>query len=124
MDVLNQDFYSDDKATMGDRISAAREAVGMTPEALARKLGIRTSTLNGWEHDQREPRANQAQMLAGVLGVSLIWLLSGQGQEGPSGTGAARPARDAALSELQAVQQSLQEASRRLARLEQLLANG
>lgn len=121
------DFYSDDKATMGDRISAARDGAGMSPEALARKLGIRTSTLNGWENDQREPRANQAQMLAGLLGVSLVWLLSGQGQEGPSGAAdapAARPARDVALAELQGVQQTLAEAARRLARLEQLLADG
>jgi transcriptional regulator with XRE-family HTH domain len=121
------DFYSDDKATMGDRISAAREGAGMSPEALSRKLGIRTSTLHGWEHDEREPRANHLRMLAGLMGVSLVWLLSGQGQ-GPSGEAGgeteAAPSRDAALTELRALQQSLREATRRLARLEKLLADG
>ena len=121
------DFYSDDKATMGDRISAAREGAGMSPEALSRKLGIRTCTLHGWEHDEREPRANHLRMLAGLMGVSLVWLLSGQGQ-GPSGEAGgeteAAPSRDAALTELRALQQSLREATRRLARLEKLLADG
>lgn len=123
------DFYSDDKATMGDRISAAREGAGMSPEALSRKLGIRTSTLHGWEHDEREPRANHLRMLAGLMGVSLVWLLSGQGQ-GPSGEAGAEAgagagaSRDAALTELRALQQSLREATRRLARLEKLLADG
>lgn len=123
MGVLGTDFYSDDKATMGDRISAAREGAGMTPETLARKLGVRTSSLHGWEHDEREPRANHLRMLAGLLGVSLVWLLSGQGQ-GPSGEAAvaAGPSREATLTEVRALQQSLREATRRLARLEKLLA--
>ncbi|WP_299839165.1 helix-turn-helix transcriptional regulator [uncultured Paracoccus sp.] len=128
-DVLGEDFYSDDKATLGDRINAAREGAGLTPEALARKLGVRTSTLNGWEHDEREPRANHLRMLAGLMGVSLVWLLSGQGQ-GPSGEAATAQAsaggasRDAILTEFRALQQSLREATRRLARLEKLLADG
>ena len=120
---LDKDWYSDDKATMGDRISAAREGAGMTVEALARKLGVRTTTLHGWEHDEREPRANHLRMLAGMLGVSLIWLLSGQGQ-GPEAGEKATVGRDAALTELRGLQQVMRDASRRLARLEKLLADG
>ena len=77
-----QDDYSDDMATFGDRIVAAREAMGMNSPQLARRLGIKTQTLTGWEHDRSEPRANKLQMLAGVLNVSMIWLMSGDGHGG------------------------------------------
>jgi hypothetical protein len=39
-------------------------------------------TLDAWENDWKEPRANRLQMLTGMLGVSLRWLLTGVG-EGP-----------------------------------------
>ncbi len=72
--------YSDDASTFGDRIVAAREALGMDAPQLAKRLGIKKETLNNWEDDRSEPRANKLQMLAGVLNVSIIWLMSGQGQ--------------------------------------------
>ncbi|TRW98466.1 helix-turn-helix transcriptional regulator [Paracoccus sp. M683] len=112
---------------MGDRIAVAREAAGLAPEILARKLGVRTTTLAGWEDDQREPRANHLRMIAGLLGVSLIWLLSGQGA-GPSADDTpgdrGKADRAAAMTELRGLQQSMRDASRRLARLEQLLTEG
>ncbi|MEM8871483.1 MAG: helix-turn-helix transcriptional regulator [Pseudomonadota bacterium] len=74
-----QDDYSEATATFGDRIVAARDAMGMTSAQLARRLGIRPQTLTSWEHDRSEPRANKLQMLAGVLNVSMIWLMSGDG---------------------------------------------
>lgn len=74
-------WYSEDIATFGDRIVAAREAIGMTEEELARRLGIRLKTLQGWEQDLSEPRANKLQILAGVLNVSFRWLLTGEGTE-------------------------------------------
>lgn len=73
--------YSDDIATFGDRVAAAREYLGMTEEDLARRLGIKVETLRKWENDIAEPRANKLQMLSGVINVSLRWLLTGQGAE-------------------------------------------
>lgn len=75
-------WYSDDAATLGDRIAAAREAAGLTQQALADKLGVRPPTIDAWENDRKEPRANRLQTLGGLLGVSLRWLLTGVG-DGP-----------------------------------------
>jgi len=72
-------YFSDDAATFGDRVAAGRRAMGLTQEDLCRKLGIKLKTLRAWEDDISEPRANKLQMLAGVLNVSLVWILTGQG---------------------------------------------
>lgn len=72
--------FTEEIATFGDRVVAARDAMGMTQSQLARRLGIQLKTLRNWEEDRSEPRANKLQMLAGMLNVSIIWLMSGQGQ--------------------------------------------
>jgi len=65
--------------TMGGRISAAREASGLTVAQAARRLGVKTATLSNWENDRSEPRANRLTMLAGLLNVSPMWLITGRG---------------------------------------------
>ena len=72
-------WYSEPTATFGDRLTAAREAAGLTSRDLAQRLGVRLKTVQAWENDMMEPRANRVQMLAGMLNVSLIWLLTGEG---------------------------------------------
>jgi transcriptional regulator with XRE-family HTH domain len=74
-------IYSEnpDLDTLGGRLSRARDAVNMTTAQLARRLGVQTSTLQAWESDRSQPRANRLSMLAGVLNVSLSWLLHGVG---------------------------------------------
>lgn len=73
------EWFSDDTATFGDRLAAAREAASMTQKDLAKKLGVKLGTLRNWEDDLNEPRANKLQMVSGILGVSLRWLLTGEG---------------------------------------------
>ena len=68
------DWYGPDAATFGDRVAAAREQTGMSQAALAKRLGVRLSTLRGWEDDLSEPRANRLSMLAGLLNVSICLL--------------------------------------------------
>ena len=117
------DWYSDDAATFGDRLTAAREAAGLDVEGLATRLGVKVATLEAWEHDVKEPRANRLQMLAGMLGVSLTWLLTGQGD------GLAAPAEDAGadadartiLADLRDLRLSIAASADRLARLEKRL---
>ncbi|MBI1170713.1 helix-turn-helix domain-containing protein [bacterium] len=75
-----QDWFDEGVATFGDRLEAAREAAGLTQKALAARLGVRDSTVKAWEADQSEPRANRMQMLAGMLNVSLGWLMAGVGE--------------------------------------------
>lgn len=65
--------------TLGSRLSRAREAIGQTSAQLARSLAVKRTTVEGWESDRAEPRANQLVRLAGVLGVSPSWLLFGVG---------------------------------------------
>ena len=73
-------WFAEEAATFGDRVAGAREAVGLSQEDLARRLGVKLKTVQGWENDLSEPRANKLQMLAGVLNVSIMWLLTGEGQ--------------------------------------------
>ncbi|MEM9524672.1 MAG: helix-turn-helix transcriptional regulator [Pseudomonadota bacterium] len=79
LSALGEGWYSNASATFGDRVAGAREALGLNQADLARKLGVRAKTLRAWEDDMAEPRANKLQMLAGVLNVSLVWLLTGEG---------------------------------------------
>ena len=74
--------WSDSAATFGDRLAVAREAQGLTQSQLARQIGMRLQTVQNWEEDRSEPRANKLQMLAGFLNVSMIWLMTGQGGGG------------------------------------------
>lgn len=95
-------WFSAEAATLGDRLAGAREAAGMTQADLARTLGVRLATLAAWEDDAAEPRANRLQMLAGMLNVSIRWLLTGEGDglEGPATPQALRPGARETLTEL------------------------
>ena len=85
-------LFTDDVATFGDRLTHARDAAGLSVAGLARRLGVRRPLVEAWEGDQREPRANQLQMMAGLLGVSLRWLLTGEGgQDEAPATGGPLP---------------------------------
>lgn len=115
-------WFSEDSATFGDRVAGAREHCGLSQEDLAHRLGVKLTTLQNWEDDLREPRANKLQMLAGVLGVSMRWLLIGEGDgiDGPSET----PNEDdaaAALLELRQLRTELLRMGERMAVLEKRL---
>lgn len=73
-------WYSEDVATFGDRLAHAREERGLTQQDLAENIGVKKSTLLAWENNNREPRGNRLQMLSGILGVSLSWLITGVGE--------------------------------------------
>ena len=100
-----ESWFSEEVATFGDRLTAAREAAGMTQKEFATRLGVRLTTVQAWENDLAEPRSNRLQMLAGMLSVSLMWLLTGEGDglSGPRGGAAASPAATDDASLLRAV---------------------
>ena len=62
----NDGWFSDETATFGDRLAGAREAQGLSQEDLARRLGVRLKTIQAWEDDLSEPRANRLQMMADI----------------------------------------------------------
>lgn len=117
-------WYDAATATLGDRIAGAREAAALTPQQLARNLGVKLVTVSAWEDDRAEPRANKLQMLAGVLNVSVGWLLTGKG-DGPDAPLEARSrfaeAR-AALGELRRLRDELGAIAGRIGRTEARLA--
>ena len=73
------DWYGPDKATSGDRLVAAREKSNLSQQDLAKRLGVKNSTIKSWENDNSKPRANRLSMLAGFLNVSITWLISAEG---------------------------------------------
>jgi len=81
-----EDWFNPEATTFGDRLTGAREAAGMTQKDMARRLGVKLKTIKAWEEDLSEPRANRLSMMAGLLNVSLSWLISGTGEgvEGPT----------------------------------------
>jgi transcriptional regulator with XRE-family HTH domain len=117
------DWYGPDAATFGDRLAAAREAAGMTQGALARRLGVKLRTLQSWEHDTAEPRANRLSMMAGLLGVSMGWLITGEGDGLPAPDEVTAPDLNAVLMEVRAMRMQMQSGSEKLARLEKRLRN-
>jgi HTH-type transcriptional regulator, cell division transcriptional repressor len=68
-----------DNDTLGGRIWRAREAAAYSAARFARTLGVKKETLDAWESDRSEPRANRLVTMAGLLGVSPSWLLHGIG---------------------------------------------
>jgi len=101
----NRGWFAGDVATFGDRLAGAREAAGLTQAQLAKRLGVRLTTVEAWEADAAEPRANRVQMLAGMLNVSIRWLLTGEGDglDAPTPPGALPPEVRAALEDLAAL---------------------
>ena len=100
------DWYGPEAATFGDRVAAAREQTGMPQAMLAKRLGVRLATLRGWEEDLSEPRANRLSMLAGLLNVSMMWLINGEG-EGVDAPEAGETARRVDLEEVLADMRAL-----------------
>lgn len=113
-------WFSEASATFGDRMAGAREAAGMTQAELARRLGVKHKTVVGWEQDMSEPRANKLQMLAGLLNVSITWLLTGEGDgvEAPSEETALAHDANAVMTEMRQLRSEIGRMSDRLGRLE------
>ncbi|MDE3029863.1 MAG: helix-turn-helix transcriptional regulator [Paracoccaceae bacterium] len=116
-------WFSEETATFGDRVAGAREAAGMTQSQLARRIGVRLKTLTDWEEDVAEPRANKLQMLAGMLNVSIMWLLTGRGDGLDAPTDIAAPSSDARaiMTEMRNIRMQGLDLTNRMGKLEKHL---
>ncbi len=116
------DWFDDEFATFGDRLAGARDAAGLTQADLAKRIGVKEKTITAWENDVREPRANRLQMLAGILNVSMRWLLTGvgPGANDPSDLDTDDDLR-AVLLDLRQVRSEYAEMGEKLGRLEKRL---
>ena len=118
------DWYGPEAATFGDRLAAARDQAGMTQTDLAKRLGVKLSTLKKWEDDLLEPRANRLSIMAGVLNVSLVWLLTGEGDgvSAPNDDSAELPSDvNALLLQMRDIHTQMKQLSDRLSLLEKHL---
>ena len=123
MDPVEGDWYGPDMATFGDRLAAAREHAAMSQSDMAKRLGVKVSTLRKWEQDLSEPRANRLSMMAGLLNVSIMWLLNaeGEGISGPDDGSYIAPDIQETLNEIRDMKTVMKTSSERLARLEKKL---
>ncbi len=119
----NENWFSNEAATFGDRLAAAREAARLSQADLAQRLGVKTRVIEHWEADAKEPRANRLQMVAGILGVSLMWLLTGEGDgvAAPEEEGAGAEDLRGVLGEVSEVRAAMSVLTSRLGRLEKRL---
>lgn len=127
-DIKNEDYdnywFGEDVATFGDRLAAARHYAGLSQEEFSRRLGVKLSTARGWEDDLNEPRANKLQMMAGLLNVSVVWLLTGEGDgvvSAPDEHDVPAPALSGLLVEIRAIKAQMKNNIDQLARLEKKL---
>lgn len=123
--MTEDNWYAEGRATLGDRLAAAREARALTTAEAATRLGVRGRTLRDWENDRAAPRANRLQMLAALYGVSLRWLLTGEGEAPvPSEAEAAADGAGlrATLDDLRRLRTDLVACQERLGRIERALA--
>jgi len=93
MTMQECDYYGDSVSTLGERIGVARDHARLSEDELAARLAVQGETIQDWESDGAEPRANTLAMLAGVLGVTPAWLISGAG-DGVSSPDETHPAFD------------------------------
>lgn len=114
-------WYSNDAATFGDRIAAAREARQMSPGTLARRLGVAAKTIESWENDLSEPRANKLQMLSGLLNVSIPWLLTGEGEGVSAETEGGATELSEVMTELRTLRADLLKTAERVGQIEKRL---
>lgn len=70
------------QTTTGSRIELARDQLGLSLPQVARRIGVKRSTLENWENDRSAPRADKLVKLSGLLQVPLIWLLTGDTPKG------------------------------------------
>jgi transcriptional regulator with XRE-family HTH domain len=120
MNETTNDWFGPDSAPFGDRLAGAREHAGMTQAEMAERLGVEKATLQVWENDMAEPRANRLSMMAGLLNVSMTWLMNGTGDglDGPLDLAGQADGTMDMLLEIRAIRSEMLRGAERLARLE------
>ncbi len=117
------DWYGPDSATFGDRLADARDAAGMSQSQMARRLGVKKATIAAWENDLSEPRANKLSMMAGMVNVSIMWLLTGEGEgmDAPQEVTEDAPELAEIVAELRSIRGEMRASAERAAKLEKKL---
>ena len=111
--------------TIGERLIRAREAMDLTTSQLARRIGVKTQTLDNWETDRTAPRSNRLAMLAGFLNVSPTWILVGRGEAPLVDDGAVNDDNPEGLIKLrESIQVKIDELNRIKADVDEMIEKG
>lgn len=70
--------------SIGELIKTARENAGLTQVELGEKIGVTGVAIMRYEKGQRQPRLEQLQAIASVLGVSVDYLLGTEKEKVPA----------------------------------------
>jgi transcriptional regulator with XRE-family HTH domain len=109
----------DDARHIGLRLADARSAAGLSRREIADRIGVKESTVAKWEAGETSPRGHRVSKLAGMLGVSISWILMGRGVEPVSGPSDI----DRVRNDLDSVRARLDDVVNELAVLDQRLAS-
>lgn len=60
------------------RIKVARTEAGLSMNQLAKRLGVTSTCVWNWDHDNTSPRPDTLPRLAEALGVTVQWLRTGE----------------------------------------------
>jgi transcriptional regulator with XRE-family HTH domain len=115
-------LLDDTDVQIGQRIIEARVALDDSVDVVAERVGVTIETFEGWESGGLTVRANHLNRLAGVLGISLSWLIMGRGAEPMADSSELSRLRTdlaAALSRLDDVMNELTVIDQRLAQLDE-----
>ena len=113
-----------EEMTLGGRLYASRQNVGMSLNLAARLLGVKASTLKSWESDRSEPRVNKLVALAGLLGVSPTHFLAEEGHDGEDGSvekGRSGKVVEMLKEEMLYVHEKQKELNKRLCKIDDLI---
>lgn len=65
---------------MKDRIKQVREALNLSRQEFAQKLGVSVSSIESYEYGRRVPSGAQIELLCRKLGINEQWMLTGEGE--------------------------------------------
>ena len=69
---------------LNHRLKEARELRGFSVEQAANLAGVTVQTYRDWEAGRKAPRVNRLMMVAGLMGVAVMWLLNGDDDLDPN----------------------------------------
>ena len=99
----------------------ARETSGLSVGQVVKRLGVKATTYEAWEADRSEPRANKLVALAGILNISLPYLLSGLGKH-PSKLGLPERQIKQLTAQIEQLEQNLKTAAASLRQIKRVVA--
>ncbi|MDU8941869.1 helix-turn-helix domain-containing protein [Ovoidimarina sediminis] len=105
--------------SLPERLCLARQRQDYSRADLSNLIGVTEGTITRWEQGRSAPRSNRMAILAGALGVSMRWLLSGQGDMSqPADPANTKPDRDDLLRELTGIAREVDLSLQALSRIE------